>query len=74
MVNYDSSVIKPLGFIEINLTFKQVIKSIKLFIVNQGGPPLLGRDFLILIFNTLDNLRRSEANVFQKSTIAFCAG
>lgn len=46
MCLYDGHKISPLGYIICNVTYKGLTKKIKIFVVKNGGPPLLGRNFM----------------------------
>ncbi|XP_030039241.2 uncharacterized protein K02A2.6 [Manduca sexta] len=50
MCLYNGHKITPLGYFIINAIFNKKQKSIKIFVIDNGGPPLLGRDFM-LAFN-----------------------
>uniref|UniRef100_A0A1Y1N2I4 RNA-directed DNA polymerase n=3 Tax=Photinus pyralis TaxID=7054 RepID=A0A1Y1N2I4_PHOPY len=43
---YNGSSIKPLGVIEVDFKISNVKRKGKLYIIDKGGPPLLGRDLL----------------------------
>lgn len=44
--SYNASEIKMLGYIIVNVNYKGVTKQLKLYVVPEGGPPLLGRQWL----------------------------
>jgi hypothetical protein len=44
--NYTGHAINPLGYINVKMSYKGFLKPIKLCVVEGGGPPLLGRDWL----------------------------
>ncbi|KAL0894785.1 hypothetical protein ABMA27_013312 [Loxostege sticticalis] len=46
MCLYNGHKISPSGFFTIQATFNKVTKIIKIFVIKNGGPPLLGRDFM----------------------------
>lgn len=46
MCMYDGHKIAPLGYFVVNACFENQSKSIKIFVIENGGPPLLGRDFM----------------------------
>ncbi|XP_063919420.1 uncharacterized protein K02A2.6-like [Zophobas morio] len=43
--NYDGQKIVPLGYVEVEIKFKDLRHKLKLYVIRNGGPPLLGRDF-----------------------------
>ncbi|XP_060810604.1 uncharacterized protein K02A2.6-like [Amyelois transitella] len=46
MCLYDGSKIIPLGYFTIEVFYSNTKKQLKIFVVRNGGPPLLGRDFM----------------------------
>ncbi|XP_028161637.1 uncharacterized protein K02A2.6-like [Ostrinia furnacalis] len=48
MCLYNSHKITPLGYFIAQVSFKNKINDLKFYIVKNGGPPLLGRDFMAL--------------------------
>jgi hypothetical protein len=44
--SYTGHAINPLGYINVKICYKGMLKPIKLYVVEGGGPPLLGRDWL----------------------------
>lgn len=59
---YDGKCIKPSGEIEVNISYKDVKKKVRLIIVKGGCRPLLGRDILQYL-NILNALTETIANV-----------
>lgn len=45
LLNYVGTTIYPLGFITLPITYQNVTRSIDVYVIKDGGPPLLGRDF-----------------------------
>ncbi|XP_063915487.1 uncharacterized protein K02A2.6-like [Zophobas morio] len=43
--NYNGQKIVPLGYVEVEIKFKDLRHKLKLYVIRNGGPPLLGRDF-----------------------------
>ncbi|XP_048485458.1 uncharacterized protein K02A2.6-like isoform X2 [Plutella xylostella] len=43
---YNGHKIKPLGYFTARITYEDKCEEIKLYVIKNGGPPLLGRDFL----------------------------
>lgn len=60
LASYDGSLLKPSGFIEVDLTFKGETFPIKLYIIPNGGPPLLGRDFFNLFKLSVDSYSEKD--------------
>lgn len=46
MCLYNGHKISPEGYFDIEAKFNQQQKNLKLFVIKNGGPPLLGRDFM----------------------------
>lgn len=46
MCLYNGHKISPLGFFVCDTTYNNETKKIKFFVIRNGGPPLLGRDFM----------------------------
>lgn len=71
LMSYDGSIIKPKGYIKVNICYKTSTKEIELYVIVKGGPPLLGRDFFNLfelsiyhINSRLDRLKEKLMNDF----------
>lgn len=65
LVSYDGSIISPLGFIEVEITFNSKMETLRLYVIEKGGPPLLGRDFFNLFnlsVNNINNLVYKKEN------------
>lgn len=45
LVSYTGDKIWPIGKCQINVTYNNVIKNIDFYVIKNGGPPLLGRNF-----------------------------
>lgn len=43
---YNSTIIIPLGYFMFNIKFKDSCKMLKLYIIKEEGPPIIGRDWL----------------------------
>lgn len=46
MCLYDGHKISPVGYFKISAEYNNLCKLIKIYVVKNGGPPLLGRDFM----------------------------
>lgn len=46
MCLYDGHKITPMGYFYVNAIYNNIKKMIKIFVIKNGGPPLLGRDFM----------------------------
>lgn len=46
MCLYNGHKISPLGYFTTHITYLNTTKPIKIYVVENGGPPLLGRDFM----------------------------
>ncbi|CAI6346892.1 unnamed protein product [Macrosiphum euphorbiae] len=44
---YNGSIIIPIGILKVKVKYKNQWKSLSLYIVMDGGPPIIGRDWLI---------------------------
>lgn len=44
--SYTGSVIKPLGYIVVDVSYLSIRKSLELYIIENGGPPLMGRTWI----------------------------
>ena len=44
---YNGSKINPTGYLNLKVKFKDVEKEIEFLVIKNGGPPLLGRNFLV---------------------------
>lgn len=45
---YNGSVIIPLGILKVKVKYKDCVEFMKLYVVNNGGPPIVGRDWLTI--------------------------
>ncbi|CAI6349493.1 unnamed protein product [Macrosiphum euphorbiae] len=43
---YNNSVIVPLGVLKVRVQYKDVCKELEMVVVKEGGPPILGREWL----------------------------
>lgn len=68
---YDGSLVKPLGYIEINVKYKNVTKMLDLYIFNNGTTNLLGRQWLAELGIEIPKLcvNSLKTNVFDKDKI-----
>lgn len=60
--DYVGNVIKPLGYIQVQVTYKKYTKQLDLYIFQKGGPPLMGREWIINLglnndTNKINNIR-----------------
>ncbi|KAJ8733760.1 hypothetical protein PYW07_014311 [Mythimna separata] len=66
MCLYNGHKISPLGFFTITAKYNDMQKNIKIFVVKNGGPPLLGRDFMsafnLIITTDIKSLKCSESS------------
>ncbi|KOB52076.1 reverse transcriptase [Operophtera brumata] len=46
MCLYNGHKIRPLGFFVAKVTYSELCENIKIYVLQNGGPPLLGRDFM----------------------------
>ena len=46
LISYSGEKIKPAGTVPLNFTYNDKTCPLDVFIINNGGPPLLGRDFV----------------------------
>ncbi|XP_055913663.1 uncharacterized protein LOC129947217 [Eupeodes corollae] len=61
--NYNGTKIKPIGVCVMDVLYKNVCKKIKVVVVENGGPPLLGRNFLNEFGIKFENLYYVEKNI-----------
>lgn len=54
--NYDGNHIFPLGYINVRVQYNGKVSNLKLYVIDNGGPPLLGRDFFCLFELTIHKL------------------
>lgn len=67
MCMYNGHKISPLGFFTTKAKFNNLQRNIKVFVVKNGGPPLLGRDFMsafnLIITTNINSLISSDNDV-----------
>lgn len=66
MCLYNGHKISPSGYFTIEAIFNKTIKIIKIFVIKNGGPPLLGRDFMSafnLVITTKLNSISFDSNI-----------
>lgn len=61
--NYNGTKIKPVGVCVMDVLYNNVCKKIKIVVVDKGGPPLLGRNFLNEFGIKFPNLNYIEKNI-----------
>lgn len=52
---YFGKIMEPLGKFQVNLEYNNMVKMIEIYVVENGGPPILGRNFLKEFNFTLKN-------------------
>lgn len=45
LLSYTGAPIQPKGYIVVPVTYKGLTKEIEMYVIENGGPPLLGRNF-----------------------------
>ncbi|KAL0821769.1 hypothetical protein ABMA28_005190 [Loxostege sticticalis] len=66
LISYTGSEIKSSGVVRLPVTYSGVTKTLDVYVIDNGGPPLLGRDFISLF-----NLELTPIN-FCKSSFEDC--
>ncbi|KAJ8929589.1 hypothetical protein NQ314_017696 [Rhamnusium bicolor] len=56
LMSYDGTQITPIGYITVNVTYNDKTSALKLYIIQGGGPPLLGRDFFHVFNLSLNSI------------------
>lgn len=66
MCLYNGHKITPLGFIDCEVKYNNKIERLKLYVLKNGGPPLLGRDFMakfrFSLTSEINNIGAGENN------------
>ncbi|XP_055912361.1 uncharacterized protein K02A2.6-like [Eupeodes corollae] len=60
---YDGAIIKPIGVCKVNVQFKNVTKLVDIFIIKNGGPPILGRSWMKAFNIGFENIKISQQNL-----------
>ncbi|XP_031339574.1 uncharacterized protein K02A2.6-like [Photinus pyralis] len=71
--NYTGGKMIPLGYIVVPIEYKGVMKDVKLFVLRDGGPPLLGRDFFYKYELCINSIRMEglEMEIFRECEKVF---
>ncbi|KAJ0169591.1 hypothetical protein K1T71_014776 [Dendrolimus kikuchii] len=62
LYSYTGTSIKSLGVVRLNFTYGEITHTLNVFVIHNGGPPLLGRDFIAKF-----NLQMLSMNYCDKS-------
>lgn len=54
--SYAGDLLNTLGFIYVGVTHENIVLKLKLFVVKNGGPPIIGRDWIRNLNISVDNL------------------
>lgn len=49
LISYTGYIIKSLGIVRLTVTYSGETKILDVYVIDNGGPPLLGRDFISLL-------------------------
>lgn len=79
LITYDRNKITPIGLLQVKINYNNNVKNMNILVIKNGGPPLLGRDFM-KIFNlgikelNSMNVIDSETKVFNRFKKLFSPG
>lgn len=82
--SYNNSIIHTLGYVSLSFSYNNQSRNLDVYVVRDGGPPLLGRDFLLkfklqisplnLCSDVLDQFAQRYPNLFSDKLGCFNGG
>lgn len=64
LIFYTGTRVKPIGSVVVKIVYKKIVNTLKLLILENGGPPIVGRDFL-----NMYNIGFSDLNYMNEDKI-----